>query len=116
MLNRENMLANVPMDGKSIASMVIGSSGNRMVFSWTWYENRKNAIEETAVPRSSTAFERHLKRGTTMGRRATRVTTRLSLASTSILKSCFSLITGRMAHQKLATLSSKRPRLKGKIR
>lgn len=105
-----------------------------MVFSWTWNENRKNDIDDVKSANGKrgsvgiTTGELSLSSGvgravvmpprispTTLGKKPRAVSPVDSFTRASRAIQFFHLKTTLEAHQKLATLSSKRPLLNGKI-
>ena len=113
------------------SNSVKGSSGSRIVFSWTWNENKKKDIEllssasnkivcitgGSSVDLFSFLSLSHARIGAMAApkkpTRVRRVDSRISeLCETQSLH----FTTTLLAHQKLATLSSNMPLLNGKIR
>jgi hypothetical protein len=110
---------------------VKGSRGRRTVFSWTWKENRKKDIEllssasrrtvcmttGTPVARSRFLSLSHARIGAIAApKNPTKVNREDSRMSALCEAHIFHFTTTLVAHQKLATLSSKMPLLNGKIR
>ena len=100
--------------GASPYNSTAGTTVKRIDFSCTWKENRKNTRavevrERTRLEMVGLAIKCRL-----LGRARRRVTAPLSLANSGMLKLFRNFTTTSSEHQKLATLSSKSPRPKGK--
>lgn len=142
-LNTATLLTNTPSSNVSVPwpdparSRVKGNNGTKMVFSWTWNANKKNDIDVLSNAYGSSgsncdvvldslfwflswvawtrSFHEDHSSTTTLGAKPTAVSKVLSLTSWFLLNQSFHLKMTFVAHQKLATLSSNKPRAKGNI-
>ena len=94
----------------------MGKSGRRTDFSWTWKENRKNPHADDARAYGSRDFFGMAPMTSEDGRTAMKVAKSERRGSGTRPSNFLSLNTVFRAHQKLATLSSKRPLANGKHR
>ena len=91
-------------------------NGNRIAFSCTWNEKRKKDKAEAIRVYPKVSGFGDLKVDTRDGKQPRNVNSELSLSKDEIVSTSRSLMTRLAVHQKLATLSSKRPRATGKMR
>ena len=95
----------------------MGKNGKRMDFSWTWYENMKKANAQLARERTKFRGSGDRKRQWMQaGEIARRVEKRAIKKAKDLSNMCWTLTKRDKVHQKLATLSSNRPRATGKRR
>jgi hypothetical protein len=140
-LNTATLLQSTPSEntvescGAPASKSVKGSNGSRIVFSWTWNENRKNEMEllrsayrstgcmtvgmPFAAPREEPepcSLSHAFTGAMAAPRKPTTVKSADSFTRTSRGNHIRHLNKMFEAHQKFATLSSKSPRQRGKMR